>query len=196
MSNNTEVSVNPDILFNPYVDKYNIKAHGLKLKDNANLIPLEKVSTTTYEKPPMDINTLPEGGSGLTWKNNKVFYKSSQGQKEYMLANRIKSILDDGGILHMKSGAKYVVRDKIIIGIRVHGDLVKPYQKIPKHKIENKFGKASRIKEDYEQTDGALWNTNYYYDSREMVVSFFEPDNKINYINFGLFPFGVNNNLS
>ena len=93
----------------------------------------------------------------------------------------------------MKSGAKYVIQDKIIIGIGIHQGVVTPYKKIPKSKIQKKFGKASKIEEDYEQADGELWNTNYFYESRNMIINFFEPDNEINFINIGLFPFGVDN---
>lgn len=192
-NNDREITTNPDILFNSDVATSEIKVHGLKLEDKADLIPPDKVSTTTFEKSPADILRFPNGGTRQTFKDNKVFYESPEGQKEYSLSDRIKSVIDFGGILHMKSGAKYVIRDKTIIGIGIHGDIVKPYKKIVKTKIEKQFGKASKIKEDYEQTDGELWNTSYFYESRNIVINFFDPDNEINYINIGLFPYSVDN---
>jgi hypothetical protein len=68
-----------------------------------------------------------------------------------------------------------------------------PYLKIPKDRIEKKFGKASRVVDDYEQTDGELWHTTFFYESRNMVVDFFHPDKKISHINIGQFPYSVDN---
>jgi len=188
-SNDKDVTTNPDILFNSDVPTSEIKVHGLKLHDKADLIPVDQISTTTFEKYHVDGLRFSNGETRGSWKNSKVYYESEDGEKEYLLEDRIKSVLDFGGILHMKSGAKYVIRDKRIIGIGIHKNIVTPYKKIPKSKIQNKFGKASRIEEDYEQTDGELWNTNYFYESRNMMISFFEPDSEIDFINIGLFPF-------
>ena len=196
INNDREVTTNPDVLFNSDIDASEIKVHGLKLQDKADLIPLDKVLTTTFEKAPTDILPFPNGGTKQTWKDNKVYYESPNGLKEYLLADRINSVLDFGGILHMKSGAKYVIQDRTIIGIGIHQGIVTPYQKIPKGKIEKKFGKASKIEEDYEQTDGELWNTNYFYESRNMIINFFEPGNEINFINIGLFSYSVDNRPS
>ncbi|MES2777333.1 MAG: hypothetical protein V4722_24355 [Bacteroidota bacterium] len=184
-----EVTTNPGVLFRRDIETSELKVHGLKLQDNAELIPLEKISTTTFEKAPPDILYFPNGGTKQTWKDNKVYYECPNGVKEYFLADRIKSVLDFGGILHMGSGAKYVIRDRLIIGIGIHQGIVAPFQKISKEKIEKKFGPASKIEEDYEQTDGELWNTTYFYDNRNMIINFFEPDNEINFINIGLFRF-------
>jgi hypothetical protein len=189
-NDNREITINPDILFNSDIDSSEIKVHGLKLQDRTDLIPLDQVSTTTFEKAPNDVLYFPDGTTRLSWENNKVYYESSNGLKEYPLSDRINSVLACGGILHIKSGAKYVIRDRTIIGIGIHGNIVKPYQKIPKKKIEQKFGKASKIEEDYEQTDGELWNTYYFYETRNIFINFFEPEKKINIINLGLFPFG------
>jgi len=188
-----DVTTNPDILFNSNLATAEIEVHGLKLGDKSDSIPLDKVSTTTFEKPPSDILRFPGGGTKQTWKDNKVFYESSQGQLEYALVDRINSVLNFGGILHMKSGAKYVIRDRTIIGIGIHSGIVAPYKKIAKRKIEKRFGKATRIEEDYEQTDGELWHTTYFYENRNLKVSFFDPDNEIDFINIGLFPYSFDN---
>lgn len=103
--------------------------------------------------------------------------------------DRIKSVLEFGGILHMMSGAKYVIRNNTIVGIGIHNDILKPYLIIPKNKIESKFGKATTVIKEYEQTDGELWNTTYLYENRGMAINFFEQESKINYINIGEFNF-------
>lgn len=188
-NNDKDVTTNPDILFDFDVPTSEIKVHGLKLNDKAELIPIDLVSTTTFEKYPADGLRFENGGTSRSWRNNKVFYQSTNGEKEYLLTDRIKSVLDFGGILHMKSGAKYVIRDRTIIGIGIHKGIIEPYRKINKSKIENKFGKATTVKEDHEQTDGELWNTSYFYEKRNLIINFFEPDKEISHINIGLFPY-------
>jgi hypothetical protein len=192
-NNDKDVTTNPDILFNSEVATSEIKVHGLKLHDKADLIPTDSVSTTTFEKAPADILRFPSGGTRQTFKDNKTFYESPNGQKEYSLSDRIKSVIDFGGILHMKSGAKYVIRDKTIIGMGIYADIAKPYKKIPKTKIEKRFGKASKIEKDYEQTDGELWTTTYFFEHRNMEIIFSDPDNEIRIICIGLFPYSVDN---
>lgn len=188
--NNREITINPEVLFDSTIDTSEISVHGLKLHDKADLIPLDKISTTTFEQAPPDILRFPNGVTKQSWKHDKVYYESSNGLKEYPLTDRINSVLDFGGILHLKSGAKYFIQNRTIIGIGIHQSIAAPYKKIHKGNIEKKFGKASRIEEDYEQTDGELWNTSYFYENRNMVINFFEPDNEIDFINIGLFPFG------
>jgi hypothetical protein len=188
-----DVTTNPDILFDSNLVTSKIEVHGLKLCDKADLIPVDNVSTTTFEKPPDDILRFADGSTRKIWRDNKAFYESPDGQKEYLLKDRINSILDFGGILHMKSGAKYVVRDGIIVGIGIHLDILTPYKNVPKMKIEKKFGRATKVEEHYEQTDGELWHTTYFYENRNMVISFFEPDNEIDFINIGVFPYSVDN---
>jgi|GEM_PF-2901432 len=190
-NNDKDVTTNPDILFDSDVPTSEIKVHGLKLNDKAELIPTDLVLTTTFEKYPADGLRYENGGTRGSWRNNKVFYQSTNGEKEYLLADRIKSVLEFGGILHMKSGAKYVIRDRTIIGIGIHGYIVEAYQKINKDSIQKQFGKTSIVKEDYEQTDGELWNTTYVYENRNIAVNFFHPDNKISHINIGQFPYSV-----
>ncbi len=188
-----EVTTNPDILYDSEVNISEIKVHGLKLQDSADIIPIEHISTTTFEKYPFDGLYFPDGGTRRTWRDNKVFYETVNGQKEYLLKDRIKAVIDFGGILHMKSGAKYVIRNRKIVGIGIHQNIVEPYQKIHKNKVEKKFGKASKIIEDIEQTDGELWSTSYFYESRSMEIIFFEPDKRIECINIGVFPYSIDN---
>jgi hypothetical protein len=184
-----DVATNPDILFNPDVKTSEIKVFGLGLNDKADLIPKDNISTTTFEKHPSDIFYYPNGGTRRSFRDNKTYYQSTDGEKEYSLSDRIKAIIDSGGIFHMKSGVKYVVQDGVIIGIGLYGDALKAYKKIPKKKLELKFGWSSRIKEEYEQTDGELWNTYFYYEKRNMTITFSDQDKKISYISIGLFPY-------
>ncbi len=189
INHDREVTTNPDILFNAEIDMSDIKVHGLKLQDKADLIPADKVSTTTFEKAPTDIFRFPNGRTRQIWKDNKVYFESPNGLVEYTLADRINSVVNFGGILHMKSGAKFVIRDKAIIGIGIHEEILSPFKKISKTIIEKKFGKATKITEDYEQTEGVLWNTIYFYENRNMIINFFEPEKEISLINIGLFPY-------
>ncbi|MFN8250767.1 MAG: hypothetical protein U0V75_02705 [Ferruginibacter sp.] len=188
-----DVTINPDILFNLDVATSDIKVHGLKLQDGADLIPLHEVLTTTFEKAPTDALLFPNGVAMRTWSNDKVYYESSDGFKEHPLADRINSVLEFGGILHMKSGAKYAICNRKIIGLGIHQDILSPYKNISKKNIEKKFGKASRVEETYEATDGELWNTTYFYEKRNLLIDFYEPDKQISLINIGAFDNNTDN---
>lgn len=76
-----DVITNPDILYNIDLPISEILVHGIKLQDKADLIPLDQVSTTTFEKYPSDVLRFETGGTRRTWKNNKVYYDSKDGEK-------------------------------------------------------------------------------------------------------------------
>jgi hypothetical protein len=192
-NNDMEITTNPEILFSPDVIASEIKIHGLGLLDKADRIPMSPISRTSFEKYPADGLRFPNGDTKRTLEGGRVFYESADGQKEYSLNDRIKSVLDFGGMLHLKSGATYVIQDKMIIGLGIRNNILVPYRNIPKNKIENKFGKASKIEELYEGAHGQLWCTTYFYDNRSMTVYFIERDNEISHINFGLFPYSRDN---
>ena len=62
INNNREVTTNPEVLFNSNIDTSEISVHGLKLQDKADLIPLDKISTTTFEKAPLMAMVSFDGG--------------------------------------------------------------------------------------------------------------------------------------
>jgi hypothetical protein len=176
----SEVTTNPSILYNLKMSGEDILVHGLKLGDSSILIDQGNIWTTTFERNPFGI-------TNLSFKDNKTYFQSGNGLIEYLLIDRIKSVLDYGGILHMKTGAKYVIRDQKIIGIGIHGAILEPYRYIRKAKIEKKFGKADSIKEIYEEIDGTLFGTDYNYNYRRMRISFDDWRKEISMINIGQF---------
>jgi hypothetical protein len=154
--------------------------HGLSLGDSSTLIPITEISTTTFEKPPVGITEF-------THKDNKVYSHTENGLVEYPLHKRIKSVLEDGGILHLKSGAKYVIENNVIIGIGIHLDLLEPFKKLTKSDIERKFGNADKVKETVEGIDETLLYTEFYYKDRLIKILFDDWDNTIGLINIGRF---------
>lgn len=185
-----EITENPDILFDKNISTSDLKVHGIKLMDSIDKIIKENISTTTFEKEPDDILFFDNGTTKFTWKENKVFYESKDGFKEYTLAKRINSVFEFGGVIHMNTGAKYVVQDKIIVGIGVHNAILSPYKKIKKYQIRWLFGKASEINETFEDIDGTLFQTEYIFKKRNMKILFSDWDKDIILINVGLFPYG------
>ena len=178
-----EITSNPDILFRKKISTSDIKIHGLKVLDSANNIIKVDILTTTFQKPPIDMLYFKDGGCRYTFKDNKVFYESNTGFKEYPLEERISSVLKFDGIFHMKTGAKFVVKNEVIIGMGIHNDILLPYKKIKKNEIESKFGRANKINEFYEDIDGSLFDTEYIYNERSMFIKYSDWDNEIAYIN-------------
>jgi hypothetical protein len=175
-----EITKNPGVIFNSKIFTTELLVHGLKIGDSADLIPIEEILTTTFEKSP-------EGVTRFIYKDNKVFYNVQDKTIEYLLCDRINSVLKYGGILHMKTGAKYVVKDNSIVGIGIHNDIVSPYRKMTKKEIERKFGKAEKIKETFEEVDGTLFHTEYYLNNRQMRIMYDDWDKEISFINIGRF---------
>lgn len=181
LNSELEITTRPEILYNSSYSITQIEIHGLKIGDSASLIPKESISTTTFHQIPIEIKTV-------TYMDNKVFLQTDNGMLEYPLGERIKSVLNHGGIMHMKTGAKYVIKGNKIIGMGIHGDIVSPFQSISKKNIKGKFGKALKILETHEHIDGTLFYTEFIYDRKgRLVIHFDDWDKKIAFINLGEF---------
>jgi len=173
-----EVTTNPNVLYDLDNSAKDILVHNLKLGDSSSLIPIENVSTTTFEQNP-------NGITRFTWKDNKVYYDTANGLHEYTLTDRIKSVLKYGGILHMTTGAKYVIRENSIIGIGIHDDILNPFKHIKRRSIQKKFGKADKILDEYEEVDGTLFHSESIYHERQFRIGYDEWAKEVMYINLG-----------
>lgn len=175
-----EVTTNPGIIYDLKTPIDKIRVHGIGIGDDSLLIQEEDISTTTFEggKRPQP---------GTVYKSNKVYRQIQNKLIEYPLRERIEVVLNSGGIIHMKSGTKFVIRNKTIVGIGLHDNMVKPYQPLRKTDIERKFGKADKINETHEEFDGTLFYTEFKYFKRQLTIVFDDWDHRIILINFGKF---------
>lgn len=174
----TEVSTNPSILFDTSISCDKLSFYNIFLGDSADKINIENIATTTLEKRPMN-------ATATSWRDGKTFYYIGDEEIEYKLSDRINTVLNNSGWIHLKNGIKYRVLDKIVVEFAIHGEFLNFYKKIPKNKIETKFGKADKVIEDWENYDGTLFNTDYIYNKRKIRIYFQDWDKEINGINIG-----------
>ncbi|KAF2508425.1 hypothetical protein EYY60_14945 [Flavobacterium zhairuonense] len=177
-SSDTDISSNPSILFDTSISCDKLSVYNIFLGDSANKINIENIATTTMEK-------LPVNATASSWCDNKTFYYIDNEEIEYKLVDRINTVLNNSGWIHLKNGIKYRVLDKIVVEFAIHGEFLNFYKNIPKNDIENKFGKADKVIENWENYDGTLFNTDYIYSERKIRIYFQDWDKEINGINIG-----------
>ncbi len=176
---NPEITENHKILFNNKITPLEYKLFGIQLNDSVNKIDLSAVQTTTLEK-------LPDDAKGWSYRNGTTYYLVGKNEFEYKLADRIKTVIEKDGVLHMKSGIKYRIENKKIVEFRIDGELLKKYKIIPKENIEKFFGEADSIEEDYDYQHGELMQTIYTFKNNLMRIFYDEWDNEIDGINIGI----------
>ena len=174
----TDISENPAVLFDTTISSDQLEFFGIKLGDPVERIKIEDIKTTSME-------TIPTHATSSSYHDGKAFYTVDGKEIEFELADRIASISENNGWLHMNTGAKYRIRDKMVVEFALHDKLLDPYKQINKSSLENKFGKADKIKETYEEYDGTLFSTEYIYFDRQLRIHFQDWDKQINGMNIG-----------
>jgi hypothetical protein len=174
----TEISYNPSILFDTTISGKQLFFFGIRLGDTIEKIRHENIRTTSMEK-------IPAIATSSSYHDEKAFYFVDGKEIEFELTDRIISIFENNGWLHMDTGAKYRIRDKVVVEFALHDKLLDPYKKIQKNNIENKFGMADKIKENWENYDGTLFDTDYIYSDRQIRIHFQDWDKEIVGINIG-----------
>lgn len=174
----TEISENPAILFDTTILGNQLSFFGIHLGDKIEKVSIGNIRTTSME-------TIPAIATSSSYHDNRAFYIVDGKEIEFELKDRIESVIENNGWLHMKTGAKYRIRDKTVVEFALHDKMLEPYKRIKKESIENKFGKADKIKETYENYDGTLFYTDYIYFDRQLRVHFQDWDKEIKGINIG-----------
>lgn len=174
----TDISKDPSILFNNKIPSDELSFFHVRLGDTIELIDIKNIKTTSME-------TLPKTKDWSSYREDKIFYIVEGKEIEFELTDRIITVFENDGWLHMHTGAKYRVRNRVIVEFAIHDALLKPYKKIQKSDIELKFGKADKIKETWENYDGTLFNTDYIYHNRKLRIHYQDWDKEINGINIG-----------
>jgi len=173
-----EISENPTILFDTTVFGNQMSFFGIYLGDKIDKLSIVNIKTTSME-------TIPAIATSSSYHDGKAFYIVDGKEIEFELQDRIASVINNDGWLHMDTGAKYRIRDKVVVEFALHDKLLIPYKQIKKQSIESKFGKADKVKETYEEYDGTLFYTDYIYSGRQLRIHFQDWDKEINGINIG-----------
>jgi hypothetical protein len=178
-----ELSENIEALFDKNLTWESYTLMGVKLKDKVDNIPLSKIKNTTMER-------YPDGVKSLTLIDGKVFYDKAGQRQEYLLADRIKSVFESNGWIHLIGGASFRIKEGKVVEFRIDEDLLLNVKYIPFNKIEKRFGKADK-KIIWDEPVDKLYTTTTFiyissiYISRQLRVTYEDYDKTINGINIG-----------
>jgi hypothetical protein len=174
----TDISINPSILFETTVATSLLSLCSIRLGDSIEKINSSGIISTGMDKPPAN-------ATSTSWRDGKTFYTVDGREIEFKLKDRITSVFKNDGWIFMETGARYRIKEKIVVEFAILDNLLEVYKKIPKNEIERKFGKADKIKENYEDYDGTLFDTHYIYYGRQLRIRFQDWDKEIFLINIG-----------
>ena len=174
-----ELSENLEILTNEKFGYNNYSLFGIKLFESVDLIDKDLIISTRMEP-------LPENSKNLILGDNeKVYITQNNVKREYTLDERITAITENQGRLFTNGRFGYGIKGKKIVEFIIPEYIVKKFSQINRENIEEKFGNADFIKEDYDYQHGELMNTYYIYESRKMKIELDEWDNEIDLIILG-----------
>lgn len=174
-----ELTENLEILTNQKLTFNNYSLFGVKLLDNIDSINKDLITSTRMEP-------LPENSKNWSLEENeKVYITQHNVKREYTLDERIRAIKENQGRLFTNEKFGFGIIDKKVVEFIIPEYKIKQLSKINRDNIEEKFGKADFVEEDYDYQHSELMNTFYIYTSRKMKIVLDEWDNKINFIFLG-----------
>lgn len=174
----TEFTKNYKSIFQGHLNPATFSIFGYKLGDSVQSIDFSMILETTF-------HVYPEGITQSSYKNGKVFYEIDGKTIEFLLTDRIDSVVNSGGWFQMKDGYSIRITDQIIVEFMLGKILPDKIRKLSKSKIIEKFGDPSNVKEVYEDIDGSLFATDYTYSKLQIRISYDDWDKEISNINIG-----------
>ena len=173
-----ELTDNPSILFEPTMQPELLTVFGYALNQDAHEIDRSLINDTSLAIAPTDAEYISIRVG--------VHYYTRAGQLiEWPLSERVHSVVEHGGWLHMTYPVRYRIEEGRIVQIRLTGDLLEYYQVSDKSDIMRKFGASDSIDEYFEEIDGALFHTTFEYRNRKLRIMFSDWDHKIIILNIG-----------
>lgn len=178
----TDFTKDYTILFKGKLNLTIFSIDGYKLGDSANLIDYSMVQNTYNHK-------FPKGVTPWNYKEGEVHYLTENDEiVEYFLKDRIESVIIKNGQLNMKNGYSIRIENKIIVEFIIEEILPVEITNLPESKIEEKFGKATKITRNY--IDGVSKNSEYfiikfYYSETKLSIIYANWLKKIEFIKIG-----------
>lgn len=151
---------------------------GVQLGDKVDIIPRHKIKGTTLER-------FPAGATSMTYQEGKTYYELAGTDYEYLLDDRIKSVYEHDGWVHLTGGARFRIVKGQVVEFRLDEELLSTIRTIPFAQIERKFGKADHKLIWEEPVDALYTTTTFIYVVRQLRVTYEDDDNVISGINIG-----------
>ncbi|HEX8658069.1 MAG TPA: hypothetical protein VF690_11060 [Hymenobacter sp.] len=150
---------------------------GVRLGDDAQAIPRDNIKDTTMQP-------FPAGVACMSYRNGKSYYEVVGMRKEYLLADRITTVYQHNGWVHLTGGARFRIFAGKVVEFRLDEQLLAPLRAIPFSQIEQRFGRADKKVVWVEPVD-ALYTTTFIYAARQMRITYEDDKQTINGVNIG-----------
>lgn len=165
-------------LFDTQLTWQDFVLEGVRLGDHAQVIPLDKIKGTTMEP-------FPAGVTSMTYQQGKAYYQLAGKQHEYLLADRINSVYQHDGWVHLTGGARFRILNGRVVEFRLDEQLLAPLSTIPLTQIEHRFGRADKKVIWVEPVDALYTTTTFIYAARQLRITYEDDERVINGVNIG-----------
>lgn len=176
MAQDLSQSLHP--LFDPILTWRDFVLEGVRLGDTTDAIPHSKIKDTTMER-------FPAGVTQMSYRHGKAYYELEGTEHEYLLADRIRSVYECDGWVHLIGGARFRILTGRVVEFRLDEDLLSAVRTAPFAQIERKFGKADKKIIWEESIDALYTTTTFIYVARQLRVVYDSDQKAINGINVG-----------
>ena len=140
----TDIAINPEILFDPEVKGSDLKLSGIALNDSWEKIKAKNIMNTSLVKYPGEIDLYKE-----IENEKKVYVVKGQKEIEYPLKERIKTVAGSGGYLYTTDGNIFGIVNGCVTQLILSRKLLSKFKTIRDQEIEKLFGKADEITETF-----------------------------------------------
>lgn len=173
-----DLAHSPAALFDTQLTWRDFVLEGVRLGDDAQAVPVEKIKATTMEP-------FPAAVASMTYQNGKACYEVAGVQQEYVLADRIKSVFQHDGWVHLTGGARFRICDGKVVEFRLDEQLLSSLKTLPLSRIEQRFGRADKKVVWVEPVDALYTTTTFIYAARQLRITYEDDEQTINGINIG-----------
>jgi hypothetical protein len=173
-----DLTQSPQALFDPTLTWRDFVLEGVRLGDKVDVIPRHKIKGTTMER-------FPTGATSMMYQEGKTYYTLAGTDYEYLLDDRIKSVYEHDGWVHLTGGARFRIIKGQVVEFRLDEYLLSPIRNTPFSQIEKKFGRADKKIVWVEPVDALYTTTTFIYIARQLRVTYEDDDKTINGINIG-----------
>ncbi|WP_224362395.1 hypothetical protein [Hyalangium versicolor] len=173
-----ELSTHPEALFTPGLKATQFTLLGVRIGDPASRIPLDTMKNAgTLHMPPGVVESRGERPTTFIFEDGRKVERTFEQTLQLALTAA------EGGSVLCKPGARFLTRRAIVEGFLLEEALLRPYQSLRLEEFPLRFGKVSRIDENWAMGD--LMGSHYVYTPRQMIIYWNADDQKITEIGLG-----------
>lgn len=177
-SKDLEIISNPNVIFDKGISASQLTLSGHKIGDSVNDLNIESIDMTGLE-------TYPRKSESRVWRDGKSYVIIDGKEIEFTLNERIQAVMKYGGWLGYKDGSRFRIKDQIIDSFSLHQERLSAYTGLSKSKLIKVLGKNAETRENYEEYDGTLFNTDILNFERQILISWNDWDKEISVICIG-----------